>query len=115
MLDTGAEFSYISASRLSKDMLKCLKLPSVVKCRGVGGEMVQVKGQIIRDVHAVLLTGTQMELLQLRLLVVVVPVILGVDFLSKLGQVTFDFNRAKLQVAGSVESVELLEDYNDTS
>ena len=25
---------------------------------------------------------------------------------------TFDFNRAKLQVAGSVESVELLEDYN---
>ena len=74
--------------------------------------MVQVKGQIIRDVQ---LTGTQMELLQLRLLVVeglVVPVILGVDFLSKLGQVTFDFNRAKLQVAGSVESVELLEDYN---
>ena len=48
MLDTGAEFSLISASRLSKDMLKCLKLPSVVKCRG---EMVQVKGQIIRDVQ----------------------------------------------------------------
>ena len=41
----------------------------------------------------------------------VVPVILGVDFESKLGQVTFDFHRAKLQVAGSVESVELLEDY----
>ena len=48
--------------------------------------MVQVKGQIIRDVQ---LTGTQMEVLQLRLLVVeglVVPVILGVDFLSKLGR-----------------------------
>ena len=84
MLDTGAEFSLISASRLSKDMLKCLNLPSVVKCRGVGGEMVQVKGQIIRDIQ---LTGTQMEVLQLLLLVVeglVVPVILGVDFLSKL-------------------------------
>ena len=55
LLDTGAEFSVISASRLSKDMLKCLKLPSVVKCRGVGGEMVQVKGQISRDVQ---MTGT---------------------------------------------------------
>ena len=71
-------------------MLKCLKLPSVVKCRGVGGEMVQVKGQIIRDVQ---LTGTQIKVLQEGL---VVPVILGVDFLSKLGQVTFDFHRAKL-------------------
>ena len=58
MLDTGAEFSLISANRLSKDSLSCLKGSPVVTCKGVGGELIQVKGQICRDVQ---LTGTHLE------------------------------------------------------
>ena len=57
-----------------------------------------------------------LEVFQLRLLVVeglVVPVILGVDFLSRLSKVTFDFHEMKLLVSGSGETVKLLEDYND--
>ena len=46
MLDKGAEFSLISANRLSEDSLNCLKGSPVVTCNGVGGELVQVKGQI---------------------------------------------------------------------
>ena len=95
MLDTGAEFNIISANRLSEDSFNCLKGPPVVTCRSVGGELVQVKGQICRDVQ---LTGTHLEVFQLRLLVVeglVVPVILGVFFLSMLGKVTFDFQEMK--------------------
>ena len=113
MLDKGAEFSLISANRLSEDSLNCLKGSSVATCNGVGGELVQVKGQICRDVQ---LTGMHLEVFQLRLLVVeglVVPVILGVDFLSRLSKVTFDFHEMKLLVSGSGETVKLLEDYND--
>ena len=83
MLDTEAEFSLISANRLSEDSLNCLKGSLVVTCKAVGGELVQVKGPICR---AVQLTGTHLEVFQLRLLVVeglVVPLILGVDFLSR--------------------------------
>ena len=36
-------------------------------CKGVGGELVQVRGQICRDVQ---LTGTHLEVFQLQLLVV---------------------------------------------
>ena len=42
-----------------------------------------------------------------------VPVTLGVDFLSRLGKVTFDFQEMKLLVSGSGETVKLLEDYSD--
>ena len=76
-------------------------------------ELVQVKGQICRDVQ---LTGTHLEVFQLRLLVVeelVVPVILGVDFLSRFGKVTFDFQEMKLLVSRSGDTVKLLEGYND--
>ena len=92
MLDTGTEFNIISANRLSEDSLNCPKGPPVAMCMSVGGELVQVKGQICRDVQ---LTGTHLEVFQLRQLVVeglVVPVILGVFFLSMLGKVTFDFH-----------------------
>ena len=50
MLDTGAEFSHISANRLSEDSLNGLKGSPIVTCKGVGGEFAQVKERICRDV-----------------------------------------------------------------
>ena len=57
------------------------------------------------------LTRTHSEVFQLPLLVVEgleMPVTLGVDLLSKLGKVTFDFHHMKLLVSESGETVKLL-------
>ena len=59
--------------------------------------MIRIKGQLIGYVR---LNGTSHIMVQ-RFLVVeglVVPMTLGMDFLSRLGKVTFDFNRSKLQL-----------------
>ena len=45
MLYTRAEFSLISANRLSEDSLNCLKGSPVKTCKGVGDKLVQVKDE----------------------------------------------------------------------
>ena len=49
MLNTGAEFSLISANRLSKDSWNHLKGSPIMTCKSVRDELVQAKGQIYRD------------------------------------------------------------------
>ena len=76
----------MSANWLSEDSLNCLKGSPVMTCKSGGGELVQVKGQRCRNVQ---LTGTHLKVFQLRVLMVeglVVLVILGIDFMSRLGR-----------------------------
>ena len=82
-------------------------------CKGVGGELVQVKGKICRYVQ---LTGTHLEVFQLRSLVVeglVVQLFWELISWSRLGKVIFDFHEMTFLVSGSGETVKLLEYYND--
>ena len=79
-----------------------------MNCRGVSGELVRMKGQVMCDID---IKGM---IIQQRLLVVeglVVPVILGMDFLSQLGEVVFDFKRGKLHVSYTGVDVDLLDGY----
>ena len=72
--------------------------------------MIRIKGQLIGDVR---LNGTS-HIMVHRFVVVeelVVPIILGIDLLNRLGKVTFDFHSSKIQLHQIINKINLLHDY----
>ena len=94
LLDTGADFSLVSANRLKQTTVAQLQAVTVSNCRGVDNKLVNIRGELYRNIE---IGGMLVK--QHRFLVVeglVVPLILGSDFLARLGEVTFDFPQSKL-------------------
>ena len=109
MLDTGADFSLVSASRLRHDTLQQLIPVTTGTCRGVDSKQVEIAGELWRDIE---IGGTLVT--QHRFLVVkglVVPLILGADFLARLGEVTFDFQQGKLLAKNTGVRVDMIQHY----
>ena len=51
MLKTGAEFSLVAAERLSEAALAKMETAEAEGCRGAGGKMIKIEGQLIGDVR----------------------------------------------------------------
>ncbi len=51
MLDTGADFSLVSASRLRQDTLQQLIPVTTGTCRGVDSKQVEIAGELWRDIE----------------------------------------------------------------
>ena len=84
----------VSANRLKQTTLAQLQAVTVSNCRGVDSKLVDIRGELYRNIE---IGGMLVK--QHRFLVVeglVVPLILGSDFLARLGEVTFDFPQSKL-------------------
>ena len=109
MLDAGADYSLVSASRLRQDTLQQLSPVTTGTCRGVDSKQVEIAGELWRDIE---IGGTLVT--QHRFLVVkglVVPLILGADFLARLGEVTFDFPQGKLFAKNTGVRVDMVQHY----
>ena len=72
--------------------------------------MIRIRGQLIGNVRLNCTSYTRIQ----RVLVVerlVVPMILGIDFLICLGKITFDFHRSKLQLHEIKNEINLVHNY----
>ena len=104
LLDTGAAFSLIGKS--TYDQLSGKQMSSVkIQCQGVSGEKVSILGET--DLNVCIGRESQRH----RFLVVeglVVPMILGIDFMSKLGKLTIDLDGNSLTIHRCKSVVSLL-------
>ena len=110
MIDTGADFSLVSASRLRQKTLQDLEPVTTGTCRGVDSKPVDIYGELLRDMEIGVYLVKQHRFLVVKGLVV--PLILGADFLARLGEVTFYFQHAKLLVKHATVSVNMVRDYS---
>ena len=110
MIDSGADFSFVSASRFRQKTLQHLEPVTTGTCRGVDGKPVEIYGELLRDIEIGGYLVKQNRFLLVKGLVV--PLILGADFLARLGEVTFDFQHAKLLVKHANVSVNMVRDYS---
>lgn len=88
LMDTGAQWTLISAEKLSQAEMAGLT-QSGLSGQGVSGEKIPILGEIWRDVQI-----GQSEFQAQRFVVVqkmICPIILGMDFWSRATELSFDF------------------------
>ena len=105
LFDTGAQWTLISTQMLSDEEREAIA-DSSLSGQGVSGEKIPVIGEIWRSVR---LGGLLFE--NQRFVVVekmVCPIILGIDFWSRIDQLAFDFNRQVMTIGDNGVEIPLL-------
>ena len=105
LFDTGAQWSLICEELLTEEERAEMRSPSL-SGRGVSGEKIPVVGEVWRSLQ---IGGLVFE--SQRFIVVermICPIILGIDFWSRVSGLSFDFNRKVMTMNGGKEEVKLL-------
>ena len=105
LFDTGAQWSLISAHLLSEEEITAMQLPSLAG-RGVSGEKIPVIGEIWRSLWVGGLLFKKQRFIVVERMIC--PIILGIDFWSRVSGLSFDFNRGVLMISGSTQEIRLL-------
>ena len=104
LFDTGAQWSLIAEEELTLDEFNTME-DSSLSGQGVTGSKIPVVGEIWRTVKI----GTTVFENQ-RFIVVkqmICPIILGIDFWSRVSKLSFDFENNEVRINGTEEGIKL--------
>ena len=105
LFDTGAQWTLISTQMLTERERELMEDSSLFG-QGVSGEKIPVVGEVWRSVKL-----GSLDFSNQRFVVVdkmVCPIILGIDFWSRIELLSFDFNRRMMTIGGTNEEIPLL-------
>ena len=104
LFDTGAQWTLVSESLLTTKERKEME-ESCLSGQGVSGEKIPVLGEIWRSVKLGETLFPNQRFVVVRKMVC--PVILGIDFWSRISQLSFDFNKRVMMIEGTEEEIPL--------
>ena len=100
LFDTGAQWTIITEELLSERELHSLE-ESSLSGQGVTGEKIPVIGEAWRTVKLGGLTFENQRFVVVKKMIC--PIILGIDFWSRVSQISFDFNKKSMRLNGGVK------------
>ena len=105
LFDTGAQWSLICEDLLTEQE-KATMEKSALCGRGVSGERIPVTGEIRRTVSVGGLIFAHQRFIVVEKMIC--SMILGIDFWSRIANISFDFNKSVMTINGNSEEIELL-------
>jgi transposase InsO family protein len=105
LFDTGAQWSLICNDSLTEEERAHMQKSTLIG-RGVSGEKIPVIGEIWRSVKIGGVTFPNQRFIVVGRMIC--SVILGIDFWSRVSDLSFDFNRSVMRINGSSEEIPLL-------
>jgi hypothetical protein len=97
LFDSGSQWTLISNKLLRKEEMLNLENSSLVG-QSVAGDRLPVMGEIWRSVKIGGLTFTNQRFVVVERMIC--PIILGIDFWSRVSSISFDFNRKTMRLNG---------------
>ena len=106
LFDTGAQWSLKCEGLLTAEERRSMQSSSL-SGRGVSGEKIPVVGEIWRSVGIGGLTFENQRFIVVERMIC--QIILGIDFWSRISNLSFDFNRSVMRMNGGGEEINLLQ------
>ena len=104
LFDTGAQWSLIAEDQLTTEEIEMME-GSSLSGQGVTGSKIPVIGEIWRTVKIGATVFSNQRFIVVKQMIC--PIILGIDFWSRVSQLSFDFERNEVKINDAQEGIKL--------